>query len=294
MEFNRYMTDENDTFFNRCNTVCGKLFSYSISCFVYHCSGRPRFTLRRCLGKLFILHQRFSTLLKLTSSYSFAPFLKKPLTIKCVPGIARTISIDLGFESVRSAVAQTNRFAHSSVTKETHDLVSKVHRAITNKETKRPSAYAQGDTFQFTNTWVHCECALLVYLHQNNIPAEEHIGISKLWCYGCYVFFNAYNLATDRSYTAEGTHGKIYIPYVFPLVEFYEEDPRLSGQKLQDLDHNIYTNMQQVLRQKLKADIKTVPAALESDSSGASQGNVMFGNENVYTVEMRRTLRPGM
>ena len=69
---------------------------------------------------------------------------------------------------------------------------------------------------------IHCECALISYLHRNSnkIPAFSYIGVSKLCCKPCYDWILAYNdLAESGRYDIKGCHDKWYFGWKRPLLD---------------------------------------------------------------------------
>ena len=69
---------------------------------------------------------------------------------------------------------------------------------------------------------VHCECALISYLHRNRneIPAFSYIGVSKLCCKPCYNWILAYNAhAKSGRYNIKGYHDKWYLGWKRPLLD---------------------------------------------------------------------------
>ncbi|KAJ7293283.1 hypothetical protein C8J57DRAFT_1268628 [Mycena rebaudengoi] len=51
---------------------------------------------------------------------------------------------------------------------------------------------------------VHCECALLAALH--GLPAIPYIGVSKLSCGFCQIYFDAYRAVTNSTTMTQGSH----------------------------------------------------------------------------------------
>lgn len=69
---------------------------------------------------------------------------------------------------------------------------------------------------------VHCECALIIYLH--NLQDEQfrsynYIGTSKLSCAPCEAWIQAFNssmVPDAKKYYTRGTHSKWYSSWVMP------------------------------------------------------------------------------
>ncbi|KAJ6477427.1 hypothetical protein C8R47DRAFT_1140491 [Mycena vitilis] len=53
---------------------------------------------------------------------------------------------------------------------------------------------------------VHCECQLLAHIHTQ--PAIPYIGVSKLSCAFCDIYFEAYRAVTDTLIYTRGSHGQ--------------------------------------------------------------------------------------
>ena len=67
---------------------------------------------------------------------------------------------------------------------------------------------------------VHCKCALISYLHRNEIPTFSYIGVSKLCCKPCYAWILAYNEhAESGRYDIKGCHDKWYLGWKRPLLD---------------------------------------------------------------------------
>ena len=71
---------------------------------------------------------------------------------------------------------------------------------------------------------VHCECALIT--HYQNRPNSkpvvaplEYIGVSKLSCKACVLFFEASNKVTSSRFCTRGSHQKWYFPWAMPKCE---------------------------------------------------------------------------
>lgn len=69
---------------------------------------------------------------------------------------------------------------------------------------------------------LHCEINLLLAIAKAEVDrphlakAYSYIGVSKLSCRGCHVFFQAYNRAHNSRFITRGSHGKSYWPWKFP------------------------------------------------------------------------------
>ena len=59
-----------------------------------------------------------------------------------------------------------------------------------------------------TTKRVHCECALLCHLGQLGLPMLPYIGVSKLSCAFCDLYFAAYRAQMKVEVYTHGTHGQ--------------------------------------------------------------------------------------
>ena len=68
---------------------------------------------------------------------------------------------------------------------------------------------------------VHCECALIAH-YQNSLNSRslvaplEYIGVSKLSCRACVLFFEASNKVSSFRFCTRGSHQKWYFPWAMP------------------------------------------------------------------------------
>ncbi|KAJ6477431.1 hypothetical protein C8R47DRAFT_652289 [Mycena vitilis] len=65
---------------------------------------------------------------------------------------------------------------------------------------------ASGEKERETTRTVHCECQLLAHIRAQ--PAIPYIGLSKLPCTFCAIYFEAYRAATNTPIYTRGSHGK--------------------------------------------------------------------------------------
>ena len=68
---------------------------------------------------------------------------------------------------------------------------------------------------------VHCECALITH-YQNSLNSRslvaplEYIGVSKLSCKACVLFFEASKKVSSSRFSTRGSHQKWYFPWAMP------------------------------------------------------------------------------
>ncbi|KAI0310877.1 hypothetical protein OF83DRAFT_1178113 [Amylostereum chailletii] len=69
---------------------------------------------------------------------------------------------------------------------------------------------------------VHCECALLASLHGRRfIP---YIGVSKLSCKLCHMYFSAYSEVMGASIATQGYHSQLVVPWLSPDLRVRSPD----------------------------------------------------------------------
>lgn len=75
---------------------------------------------------------------------------------------------------------------------------------------------------------VHCECFLLQQF-ASDMSAFRYIGVSKLSCYACENFFQAYTstFGSSRAFYTKGCHGKLYPKWVAPHLTSAQDDKQL-------------------------------------------------------------------
>jgi hypothetical protein len=73
---------------------------------------------------------------------------------------------------------------------------------------------------------IHCECYLLAYHFRNkNLFPYDYIGVPKLSCHGCRVYFEAFGRAcadgqiTGTIFHTSGSHNKIYPHWQHPTLQ---------------------------------------------------------------------------
>ncbi|EIW75110.1 hypothetical protein CONPUDRAFT_169534 [Coniophora puteana RWD-64-598 SS2] len=104
---------------------------------------------------------------------------------------------------------------------------------------------------------VHCECRLLAEVHGR--AAIQYIGVSKLSCGFCDIYFEAYRQATGVNIFTSGTHSQTS-PWIFPRIEESE------------LDSTIEERVRSKLLDKINRGWKLYSrASLSSQSTDASE-----------------------
>ena len=145
------------------------------------------------------------------------------------------ITIDLDREVWRSAVQSTELGYLSDADFDTihegwvqalfNDIKAKSHSPPPSwaNEHDRKLVFADLES-NASSTGYHPECAVLCYLRQHGIHTYPYIGASRDLCYGCDVFFSAYNSVSQWSqmnptFYHRGSDGKVKLPWVMPPNE---------------------------------------------------------------------------
>ena len=107
---------------------------------------------------------------------------------------------------------------------------------------------------------VHCECALIT--HYQNRPKSisdmaplEYIGVSKLSCKACALFFEVSNPLTSSRFCTRGSHQKWYFPWAMP-----ECDPKIGDNFVAQLANYLCCSL----------EIEGIAKSEYSDSSAGS------------------------
>jgi hypothetical protein len=117
---------------------------------------------------------------------------------------------------------------------------------------------------------VHCECALVSYLHRHrdaSYPAFSYIGVSKLSCKPCHLWLSAYNLhAKAGRYRTKGSHDKWYLGWKTPLLDANTQ-AKVDEALVREVEKE-YTEKEKARRAQAKKRIRSV-----SDSANSSEAD---------------------
>lgn len=93
-------------------------------------------------------------------------------------------------------------------------------KIVSRAQEKTPISLTRTDLdFYSEQSTVHCECLLVAYLLENQIPVYPFIGCTKLSCYACTMYIQAINQTFEgqlQSFAVKGSHGKLYLPWSCP------------------------------------------------------------------------------
>jgi hypothetical protein len=134
-----------------------------------------------------------------------------------------------------------------------------------------------------TKETVHCECALISYLHRNpSLPAFSYIGVSKLSCKPCHLWLSAYNEHANMLYRTKGSHDKWYMGWRRPLL-----DDKVQAKVDDAVIENVETEYCELEEATGKA-VKRVEAV--SDSSNSSEADVYHMRKPEAQAKLVETL----
>ena len=88
----------------------------------------------------------------------------------------------------------------------------------------------------------HYECGLLAYIHRHDIDIFPYIGVSKLSCELCSLYFQAYRAVKHPPIWTRGRHGTMPFPWICPTTG-----------SLSDVEECMRVNILDNLRRRLQA-----------------------------------------
>lgn len=123
---------------------------------------------------------------------------------------------------------------------------------------------------------VHCECALIIYLHnsqEEKFRTYNYIGTSKLSCSACEAWIQAFNssmVPDAKKYHTRGTHNKWYSTWVMPPAPL--TDP-------------VTVELDRILRNRLTTGDTGNAWSIKSDSTSATENGdqLIEGDEESET-----------
>ncbi|KZT00084.1 uncharacterized protein LAESUDRAFT_732588, partial [Laetiporus sulphureus 93-53] len=163
------------------------------------------FDFRRFMEKVYSLHTHIHTLLRAATSPRRKVMFHAELDVVLVqPYAALSRPFSFSEEDIGSFIESLSE----SETPHEEEEESKSEEQETRPFTSRERLLAQlGESYSKTSQVVdlsrqipHCECTLLVYhtTTSTDLPPHPYIGVSKLSCYPCYLFFEAYRQAVPK------------------------------------------------------------------------------------------------
>ncbi|ETW76746.1 hypothetical protein HETIRDRAFT_480888 [Heterobasidion irregulare TC 32-1] len=176
--------------------------------------GTIQYDVRRYLKKVLALRNHINDLLSVGWDKKFQSMLSAPLRIVPIPAMSRQFMVNLDDPAFVLHCFGSQEEVHKARPRWIRDVLNKVRLELTKK--KHISTLGD-DTYSCAEVYTHCECALVVYLQDHSeVNPIRFIGVSKLCCQVCFTFIRVYKLKGRIRYQYAGTHGKIYLPYVFP------------------------------------------------------------------------------
>ncbi|TFY74535.1 hypothetical protein EWM64_g9476 [Hericium alpestre] len=185
------------------------------------------FTMRRFFEKLFAYYTAVMDLVSVTGSVAFWPLIKCNFTVVLVPGEHHVVSFPVRGQAVDAILTTFQETALRHM----HDSVEKT--------AKEPWSGYLDNAFTF-QSHVHAVCALISYLHRQQIRTYRYLGISKLACYSCSRYINAYNALSEEldgsqeDFFMRGTRGKIYLPWILPHLGA-DRDQRIQENMMEEI-----------------------------------------------------------
>lgn len=173
------------------------------------------FRLRHALEKLTSLTRHIECLISFANSPRLRPALQYHMSTATVPRQTRTIELPKSHE-------QWEHFLRVAAAKklpwQEDDALGLAERFEKNICVCSP----------------HCACALTQYLTTrhgdswDNVPAFSYIGVSRLSCGACRVWFEALNEVGQQRFYTRGSHGKWYMPWAIPRAKESSEKVMLE------------------------------------------------------------------
>ncbi|KZT06427.1 uncharacterized protein LAESUDRAFT_725864, partial [Laetiporus sulphureus 93-53] len=160
---------------------------------------------RRFMEKVYSLHTHIHTLLRAATSPRRKVMFHAELDVVLVQPYA---ALSRPFLFSEEDIGSFNESLSESETAHEEAEESKPEEQETRPFMSREPLLAQlGESYSKTSQVVdlsrqipHCECTLLVYhtTTSTDLPPHPYIGVSKLSCYPCYLFFEAYRQAVPK------------------------------------------------------------------------------------------------
>lgn len=126
----------------------------------------------------------------------------------------------------------------------TNELFVEFRNRFLSKHSRRAGIEQDSDLSETSIVEVHCECALLAHFVNNSIPAYGYIGVSRLPCLSCFLYFKSYNFAVDilrpdgipANQTGVPAAGRryFYVRGTREDVPFKWKKPRLNDPELEE------------------------------------------------------------
>ncbi|CDO75726.1 hypothetical protein BN946_scf184921.g2 [Trametes cinnabarina] len=165
----------------------------------------------------------------LSSTMAGALFDNRPLTVVRVPKARAPAKIaEISEEQLKATLVKVGWADIGN--EEYAELVDKLRRTL-KKSTGQTSAAsvhsANGTISGRVHPFVHCECALLAHLHDQGMgDIVAYVGVSKLSCWLCAMYFACYREVTGTVINTRGTHGRL-VQWQMPALDDPDVGPRL-------------------------------------------------------------------
>jgi hypothetical protein len=219
------------------------------------------FRLRRAIQKSVTFHHHIMTLVR----FACSPRMRKLI------GNTKLQVIPVVHQSPLSKILPSNREEWEQLRENIYDRYIPENKDFRDK--KKEKAAIDRLVGKTNASGVHCECALVSYIHRNpdpSFPAFSYIGVSKLSCKPCHLWLSAYNQhANSGRYYTKGCHDKWYLGWKTPLLD-EKTQAKVDEALVREVEKE-YTEKERARRAQAKNRIRSI-----SDGSNSSEG------DNVY------------
>ncbi|KZT00288.1 uncharacterized protein LAESUDRAFT_764772 [Laetiporus sulphureus 93-53] len=227
------------------------------------------FDFRRFMEKIYSLHTHIQTLCRAATSSRRKVMFHAELDVVLVqPYAALSRHFSFSEEDIGTFIGSLSEFETPREEEEEEELKSKEQetRPFSSRErllTQLGESYSEtSQVVDLSRQTPHCECTLLVY-HTTSagLPPHPYIGVSKLSCYPCYLFFEAYRQVVPKGirWELKGTNGKLYPGWVRPKGLSQEVNEKVEQLMVKKLTERLRLSL---------AEAKKIPDS--TDASGSS------------------------
>ncbi|RDX44069.1 hypothetical protein OH76DRAFT_1474561 [Lentinus brumalis] len=243
-------------------------------------SGTPQksWTVTRWVTKFVSVRHDFAKILGFVRSRTMSSLLEKDPEILCVParGQVERRVFEISDTDVRDVLRQAGW--DDLKVEDYQDFLERLQSRLAffqsnESPDEEPPTYHE-------KMAVHCECALLAHLHEEAKirPPIPYVGLSKLSCQLCHLYFDCYSDITGTSVHTRGTHGQLVAwqtPSLLPASAAEDQQLRelLRGQLLRRLVTEVARSR---TRQRLSTSSQsTVPSEGEEVINGPRMPGVV-------------------
>ncbi|KAJ6584992.1 hypothetical protein B0H19DRAFT_1227564 [Mycena capillaripes] len=161
---------------------------------------KKRLDIIHWLSKIVSICEHYLSIADIAASATLAQILLQGVEFVKIPNPSRNLPISLDSSTMERILQAAQCEIETAETKSVDDflqlLLEKAHPGANLKLTD--------GKFEGRIRPVHCECQILVNLH--NSSAIPYVGVSKLSCAFCDIYFAAYRSVTNIKICTRGTH----------------------------------------------------------------------------------------